>query len=683
MEANIGRDKYKLAPALGDRTLASAPDDTTVLGKVVGTARDLIQGEVHSAREQESRNKFNEEVAAVAVDVVVSLPRLNIVAAGTIKALSLLNLNAGIKQNIYAGIENFAEGSGLNILGRVSGERISGWRQRLQEVRSPEFPTALSSNQVFATAYYPGIDRMRWAVKELPGATTQIKLNSLTSNLERQHFNELPTQPDESAVREETYRKLAFPSISFPSATELEARLILPNGSVTNTTQMRVRPDSQNAVWRDEADFNSHLEPYKVQMTTYGVLGADHKPLPIQIHVPVQYDANVVRPMRALRQLAATPVSIDNDALHLRQFFANFPEQAINAQPPESMPADMKREIVDRLSSLTEEERRQICAIFAARRRLGEGDPATQALLPEDVIPFLQQTKNVKTVVLSDQNWERDAWMRRNNSAKYYDPNFTAAATADHERGLITFFKGTRPEILQPQSVDRLADLFNHEDTHLMREHKPEYDAAYHLESLSAEEMHSVSSYARLNEEEDRAESRTVFLKPDPDEFWEFAKKAPARAAVLAKAESANLAKFVEASPHPNSVGIGNRIAYVDEHAVPLAQNIARRYLKSDDPKIVESSARLLGLIGGLEDIPELERLSQFDARVELTIKRMESAQRGDQPESDFAQLIANNQAMDERNERNLAAAAAREALSKLRASLLKDVFPGYQNGLP
>jgi hypothetical protein len=401
----------------------------------------------------------------------------------------------------------------------------------------------------------------------------------------------------------------------------------------------------------------------------YGAHGADSQRLPVEIHVPVKYDNAVLKPLRELRALASTDLPVYKQG----EDMLGFVYKVLNHQDVkpflDSRSPEVRQKLVDNFAKMSPEERILTAKVLSARQAM-DTHPHKLTLLPEDVLPYLEQSKNVRKIVLSDKNWAYDTWMRQNKNAGYFNPNFTAAATAEHATGTITFYNGKRPDPDRPQTTNLFSDLFNHEDTHLMIGFKPAYDAAHALDSKHFDEpAFAISDYARLNEEEDRAESRTAFLQPDPTGFWTLSKEAPLRAAVLARAESQYLDLFIHNGDHPYEQPITDRILHVEQFVNPVARAQAVGHLLSGDTARATLAAKVLGTIGSPEDIPELEKVARLEGRSQLYLNRMAEIEKGLPPKSHQAQMDELQRAYDPKNPYNIAAREAFDSIVKLSGS--------------
>jgi hypothetical protein len=745
-----------------ENSLHTERDEHSVLGRAVGVARDLLQGEVHGLREKQERAQSNDEIAKIAVDTIAAIPKLHIIAAGAVRALALVDPSEGFNKNVVSGVTNFAEGSALNKVSHLSAEGVHGlftsgaamgairtgfdennWcnkdgrfdaisaaqhigtgalagaffnvpaglassrvalhlgAENAASTASTRFLSSITSGYVSGSVY-GGMDAIvaGGSAKDvlsamntggvtgalsgglvhgfsgLIGERNSVRIDfkppqemHASSRLD-EPVRELEPPPligfTHRAEMEHVYDQFAYRPKPRPDFVELNARMT-PILRYATAEVPKVRAGNLNKSWDSEAAFNRDLVTEKVDMAVYGARGTNSQRLPVEIHVPVKYDAQVIKPLRELRSLAGAELPIANKSDDMLGYLYRVLNRQDLQPYLERRSPEVQQKLHDDFAQMTQEQRSLTSKILSARQAF-INHPHKLALLPEDVLPYLEQSNNVQKVVITDQNWAHDTWMRQNKDAAYFDPNFTAAATAEHATGTITFYKGQRPDPERPQTTNTFSDLFNHEDTHLMIGFKPVYDAAHALDSQHYEEpAFSITAYAKLNDEEDRAESRTAFLQPDPTGFWTLSKEAPLRTAVLARAESEYLDKFMYEG-HPYEQPISDRIVHVEKYVNPIARAQAIGHLVSGDQTRVALAARVLGTIGSKEDIPELERVARLDGRAQLYLNRMNEIEKGLLPKSHEQQTAEVQLAHNPKSPYNIAAREAFESVVKLSA---------------
>lgn len=555
--------------------------------------------------------------------------------------------------SVYGGMDAIvAGGSTKDVLSAMSTGGVTG---------------ALSGGLVHGLAGFAGHtgenNVAKFEFKQRQEIHANLRLDEPVRELENPPLNAFSHRSEMELV----YKELAYKPNARPEFNELTSRLT-SRLRFDTLSEARVRTGDLNKKWDSEASFSGDLIRDNVDMAVYGARGADSQKLPVEIHVPVKYDNTVIKPLRALRAVASVDLPVYKQGIETVGFVYKVlknedPKPLLDKLSPEA-----KSKVLDYFHNMGPEERTLTSKVLSARLAM-DNHPHKLTLLPEDILPYLEQSKNVRKIVLSDTNWAYDTWMRQNKNAGYFNPHFTAAATAEHATGTITFYNGKRPDPDRPQTTNIFSDLFNHEDTHLMTGFKPVYDAAHALDTKHFEEpAFAISDYARLNEEEDRAESRTAFLQPDPTGFWLLSKEAPLRAAVLAKAESKYLDLFLHGGDHPYEQPITNRIFHVEQYVIPVARAQAVGHLVSGDPARAALAAKVLGTIGTREDIPDLEKIARLDGRAQLHLRRLAEVEKGLPPKSHQEQMDEMQRAHNPKGLYNIAAKEAFDSIVTLSA---------------
>jgi hypothetical protein len=98
--------------------LSEAPErhEQTLLGCVIGSARDLLPGKHDGLKEAQS----DDQIARIVADTAVSLPIMRAVTGGLVRGAALINPHQSFKDNLSGFAVNALEGAALNKVGRLA-----------------------------------------------------------------------------------------------------------------------------------------------------------------------------------------------------------------------------------------------------------------------------------------------------------------------------------------------------------------------------------------------------------------------------------------------------------------------------------------------------------------------------------------------------------------------------------
>lgn len=217
---------------------------------------------------------------------------------------------------------------------------------------------------------------------------------------------------------------------------------------------------------------------------------------------------------------------------------------------------------------------------------------------PVDLIPFLEELPDpslVKRLLLMDRRNPEDPWHR-----KTYRSDFVSAASAGSD-GTMTYYAQNR-------------DLFSretayHEWSHLL-ENRLGAESKANDAAFQHEKAWSPSDYARRDSGERFAEMGASLLHPEADQFLIAAHKAPIGTSIY----TSGWFKAMRAAPqdHQSVFGqaYGERIKYVQEKILPVAQENLTRTLATGTPAEQARAARILSLLGTPDNFVELKKLA-------------------------------------------------------------------------
>lgn len=339
--------------------------------------------------------------------------------------------------------------------------------------------------------------------------------------------------------------------------------------------------------------FHKMTVPEVVQVNVYEVSG-----LPMKIVVPTEY-AKRLAEVRDLRRVMEQPSPYDQVPLSARMAISSKLKAGdANVLAAYMTPAEITKSV----------------PVIQAGLALTKHPLASRAL-PEDMVPILQSLPNpklIKEVVLLDApDYSNDYF-----SAKFEQANFKAAADVSHD-GVVTHYEANRgknlleytyhewahltkwasPELSKlfdmATVVDRVGPNINYKATRAARENDPS-----HPDVVENTIFYSREHASRTADENWAVAKGELFMSPDPDGLWEFAKKAPVRALALSTALEASYAHRKNAPRTEQDLALFERIKAVDHISRPLAIQALSGHLLNGSVEQRSTAAKLLGLYG-------------------------------------------------------------------------------------
>ena len=237
-----------------------------------------------------------------------------------------------------------------------------------------------------------------------------------------------------------------------------------------------------------------------------------------------------------------------------------------------------------------------------------EAHPLKDKAHPADFVQLLDELPDrslVKDLFVREDRSPGDAW-----SAKEYEKGFRAAASAGEFDQRITFYGQNRSTLIR--------DYMKHEWSHLLKwtskADSERFDKAAKLEK----DGYYISKYSQRNNDENWAEHSASLLSPDPDNFLQTVHSAPLRSVEMTRALMKSLGAVSANRKGIHQGEIANRIAYVQQHIIPEAQETLVSFLKHGRKEQAIIAAELLSPIAGPKEFNLLSTIASTHANAEV-----------------------------------------------------------------